>query len=653
MGNLSKEYSWTEKGTLHSELYDDDYFKDGKGLEEGRYVYLEGNDFYQKLEQDFDQLVIGELGFGTGLNFLTAWQDFEKHCDDSQKKLLFVSCEKHLLDKATFTQALEGFRVEFGEKIDQVLAKIPQVTTGFHLLSFANSRVQLLLLLGDATECLRSFEGKVDMWFLDGFAPAKNPDMWSDKLIQQLARHSKKGTSFSTFTAAREIRDRLTNFGFEVERTKGFAWKKHMIRGVFTGFDQPPSLLKPYFRLPKTEAPKAGASVAIIGAGLAGTSLAYRLSQEDLKLTLFDKADHVASGASGNPYGMLQPLISKKPDFLGKMTEAGFCRSFNHIQELGLEHKKGLYEFAIDKSREQRLSEGSERYEKSYSDFQSAEEVEQALDLETGMQASFQSLSLAVSPKEICERNLIESHVDLKLGKEIVKLDRVADKWRLEDHLGEVYEFDLVIMANARACRQFEQCADYPVRAARGQLVTIPKEFLNAEVNYSLNFKDYLLPEYKGGHVLGATFHVDDFDESVRLEDSEILLEKLRKALPGLLKDSVEASELKARVAFRAVTPERFPIIGPAMDKTVYDEQYGDLYFGKPIKRYPDAVYHPNLYLSVAHGSRGLVSTMWAADIIADLIYQRPLSVSHELWNCIHPGRFAVREYKRKLDENR
>ena len=649
MENKNTQYSWTDKGTLHSKLYDDVYFKDGKGLEEGRYVFLEGNQFYQKLETDFDQLAIGELGFGTGLNFLTAWSDFEKNCQDPSKKLLFVTCEKHLLDQATFSQALEGFREEFRNKVDQLLAKIPAIDTGFHLLHFDNSRVQLLLLLGDATDCLRSFEGKVDMWFLDGFAPAKNPEMWSDKLIQQIARHSKKATSFATFTAAREIRERLENFGFEVERIKGFAWKKHMIRGVFTGFDAPPSLLKPYFRLAKGKIPKPEGKVAIIGAGLAGTSLAYRLSQENLHITLFDKADHIASGASGNPYGMLMPLISKKPDLLGKMTEAGFFRSLNHIHELGLDHKSGLYEFAIDQGREQRLSEGSERYADDYSHFQSSEIVNKVLALNTDLPASYQSLSLAVSPKKLCEANLAHSEVELKLNTEIVKLEQSDDQWNLEDQNGDNYAFDIVIIANARACREFEQCAHYPIRSARGQLVTIPKDMLNTEVNYSLNFKDYFLPEYKGSHVLGATFHVDDFDESIRKEDSEALLEKLSKALPGLIKDEVKAADLQARVAFRAVTPERFPIIGAAIDKKAYDEQYGDLYYGKPISRYPDAVYHPNLYLSVAHGSRGLMSSMWAADIICNLIYQRPLNISHELWNSIHPGRFAVREYKRKL----
>lgn len=650
MSESDSLYTWTDKGTLQSKIYDEVYFTDGKGLDEARYVFLDGNNFTERLQEDFDQIVIAELGFGTGLNFLTTWADFEKECTDSSKKLLFVSCEKHFLGLETFKKALENYRDEFGDKLDALLAKIPRINTGSHLLSFDNSRIQLLLLLGDATDSLKSFEGKVDMWFLDGFSPAKNPEMWNDKLIQQVARHSKKGTTFATFTAVTELRKRLAHFGFEVERIKGFGYKKHMCRGVFTAFDQAPSLTKPYFRPASAKLPAKGAKVAIIGAGLAGTSLAYRLSQENLEISLFDQAPEIASGASGNPYGMLMPLISKKPDLLGKMTEAGFFRSLHHIEALDLEHQRGLYEFAIDKTRELRLEEGSRRHDELYSDFQSRDTVEEALNFKTAMPASYQDLSLAASPKELCEENLRQSDIELKLNTEITELQKDGDAWILKDQNGQSYHFDIVIVANAYACRKFTQCEHYPIRQARGQLVTIPKEFLKQELKHSLNFKDYLLPEKEGGHVLGATFHVDDFCEDVRLEDSQALLAKLNKALPGLLKETVKAEDLAARVAFRAVTPERFPIIGQAIDKESYDEQYGDLYFGKPISRYPHAKYHSNLYLSVAHGSRGLVSAVWAADIVANLIYQRPLPVSHELWNSIHPGRFLVREYKRKLN---
>ncbi|MQU62797.1 tRNA (5-methylaminomethyl-2-thiouridine)(34)-methyltransferase MnmD, partial [Pseudomonas sp. FSL R10-1350] len=247
------QLDWDDQGRPHSRLFDDVYFSDKSGLEETRYVFIEQN----ALRERFSALpanahfVIGETGFGTGLNFLCAWQLFDETAHP-EARLHFISAEKYPLTRADLQRALALWS-ELAHYSEQLLASYWAIHPGFQTLSLANGRVTLTLLIGDALEQLPQLDAQVDAWFLDGFAPAKNPDMWTPELFAQLARLAAPESTLSTFTSTGWVRRALNEAGFKMRRTPGIGHKWEILRGVFLGLPDtaaPGATVKPWFARP-------------------------------------------------------------------------------------------------------------------------------------------------------------------------------------------------------------------------------------------------------------------------------------------------------------------------------------------------------------------------------------------------------------------
>jgi tRNA 5-methylaminomethyl-2-thiouridine biosynthesis bifunctional protein len=216
--------------------FQDVYFSTDNGLLETDYVFLQGNGLATHwLKATLQTFNIAETGFGTGLSFLCAakyWLEIAPQ----QAKLHFISVEKYPLNMQDITTALNLWP-QLNAVSEPFLAQYESLTNGVQSISLFNNRVQLSLLIGDATECFSQITDKIDAWFLDGFAPAKNPDMWQSALFQQMARLSKPNTTFSTFTSAGGVRRGLINAGFEVSKQTGFGKKREMLTGRFTGIN--------------------------------------------------------------------------------------------------------------------------------------------------------------------------------------------------------------------------------------------------------------------------------------------------------------------------------------------------------------------------------------------------------------------------------
>ena len=214
----------------YSEIFDDIYFSPEDGPAETRYVFLDGNNLPENFK-DKDLFTIGETGFGTGLNFLMAWQAFEQQHAEGQK-LHFISFEKYPLNKEDIKNAMGEFFPD--EMMEAFLAAYPNEFLGVYEVDI-NEHIRLTLIFGDINDEIQKLEEKVDAWFLDGFAPSKNPDMWTETVFKNMARLSQDGTTIATFTAAGHVRRGLAEVGFEVEKTKGFGRKRDMTRGVYRG----------------------------------------------------------------------------------------------------------------------------------------------------------------------------------------------------------------------------------------------------------------------------------------------------------------------------------------------------------------------------------------------------------------------------------
>ncbi len=211
---------WRNNSIPVSKDFDDPYFSIADGVGEANYVFIEGNDLKKRLRTDFK---IGELGFGIGLNLLSlikVWTDLGR-----EGKIFFTSFEAYPLNQEDVAYALSHFPI-FANLTNQLLDALNHNLTNFEI-----ENVKVKLIFGDARETITKWQDKVDAWFLDGFSPKKNPEMWEESLLACVQDKTKIGGTFSTYTAAGQVRRNLSKAGFEVSKIAGFGNKRHMLSG--------------------------------------------------------------------------------------------------------------------------------------------------------------------------------------------------------------------------------------------------------------------------------------------------------------------------------------------------------------------------------------------------------------------------------------
>ncbi|MDP3086863.1 MAG: tRNA (5-methylaminomethyl-2-thiouridine)(34)-methyltransferase MnmD [Methylotenera sp.] len=222
--------------------FQDVYFSSDNGLLETEYVFLLGNDLSSRWQKTNNCLfTIAETGFGTGLNFLCASQLWLSTAPE-HATLHFISVEKYPLSLNDLTRALDCWP-ELKELAEPLLANYENLLIDETPLSLYNNRVRLSLLIGDATMCLAKLatnpknknEAFIDAWFLDGFSPSKNSEMWRPELFVQMALLSNTATTLATFTSAATVRRDLITAGFKINKQTGFGKKREMLRGRFLG----------------------------------------------------------------------------------------------------------------------------------------------------------------------------------------------------------------------------------------------------------------------------------------------------------------------------------------------------------------------------------------------------------------------------------
>ncbi len=281
---------FSNKSSPEAVDFGDIYFSTDGGSEETKTVFLEACGLPERwLETPY--FVIGELGFGTGLNFLETLRLWGETVNiNSNRRLHYISIEKHPLDKDQLWQALKSWSGDLSLKMSLV-KNWPGRVKGFHNLDFGT--VKLTLIHDEAIDALSQIKGHCDAWFLDGFSPSKNPDMWSPDIMLQIARLSHSDTLIGTFTVARKVRDALEAAGFIVEKKQGFGRKRDRLEARYGG--------------PNTRKTFPEIKPVIIGAGIAGASLAQSFLSRGIIPTVIDPGDGTA--ASGNPSAIIKPRL--------------------------------------------------------------------------------------------------------------------------------------------------------------------------------------------------------------------------------------------------------------------------------------------------------------------------------------------------------
>lgn len=645
------QLDWDDQGRPHSRVFDDVYFSDQSGLEETRYVFLEQNRLQERFAAlaDGGRLVIGETGFGTGLNFLCAWQLFEQHAV-AGARLHFVSVEKYPLSHADLQRAL-ALWPELKPLAEQLLAQYIAIHQGFQRLVLDNGRVTLTLLIGDALEQLPQLDAQIDAWFLDGFAPAKNPDMWTAELFAELARLAAPGSTISTFTSTGWVRRLINAAGFKMKRTPGIGHKWEILRGEFLGWpaETPePAVSKPWFARP---APLAGPRHAmVIGGGLAGCATAASLAARGWQVSLLERHGALAQEASGNPQGVLYLKLSAHGTALSQLILSGFGHTRRLLEHLhrGVDWDGcGVLQLAFNAKEAERQAQLAEAFAPGLLHLLEREPAQRQAGIALEHGGLFYPEGGWVHPPALCEWQATHPRITLLQHHEALELQRVDGQWQAHGRDGLLASASVVVLAGAAEIKRFAFSADLPLKRIRGQITKLAQTAQSQALATVVCAEGYVAPARLGEHTLGASFDFKSDDLTPTAAEHAGNLDMLREISADLAQrlgaDHMAPEQLEGRAAFRCTSPDYLPIVGPLAERGAFDEAYAAL--RKDARQAPDVAcpWLDGLYVNSGHGSRGLITAPLCAELLAAWLENEPLPLPRSVAEACHPLRFAVR----------
>jgi tRNA 5-methylaminomethyl-2-thiouridine biosynthesis bifunctional protein len=558
--------------------------------------------------------------------------------------------ERYPLRRADLARALHPWP-QLAPLAEALLRVWPVPEPGFHRLILEPGRVDLTLLLGDVREMLARLHGQLDAWFLDGFAPAVNESMWSESLFRQLVVCTKPGGTFSTYTAAGRVRRRLEAAGFNVEKRPGFGRKKQMSRGRLT---RAPINTDgtPWFHLPQSAACGPRAAV-VIGAGLAGTATAQALARRGWRVMLVERHDAPARAASGNAAGIIAPPIAGDRNPMQRWATAAYRYALRHFRGLGeaVEWAScGALIAAWDersRRRQQRFLEVLKPPPETVYPVD-AVEASRLCGLAVAWDGLYAPDGSWVHPPSVCRAQLQQRGIRALFGQEARSLERCGDGWRVLGPEGRlIASAPLVVVAGGEDAAALLQTSGLPLRAVRGQVTELEATSRSGNLGVVVCGPGYATPARNGRHCIGATYDLEARDGEPSERDHRRNRELLGRFFPELA-DTLADSPAAGRVAFRCVSPDHLPLVGPAPDEEEFRRAYADLHRGFPPSRYPPAPCHLGLYVNAGHGSRGLAYAPLAAELLAAMIGGEPLPLERDLVNSLHPARFLVRELRKR-----
>jgi tRNA 5-methylaminomethyl-2-thiouridine biosynthesis bifunctional protein len=569
-----------KEGTPYSEAFGDVYHSESGGPAQSRFVFLQGNEV-EKRWAGRERFVILETGFGLGLNFLATWQAWRGQAG----RLHYVAVEKHPFSLQDL-RTLHGRYPEFEKEAAELHSIWPPLVPGGHRAELSGNVV--LTVFFDDIKIVRDLRLKADAVYLDGFAPAKNPDMWTPALMRSLSRLAAPGATAATWSVAAPVRHALEVTGWEVEKRKGFGEKREMLAARVMRAEEP---VRPQRK------------ATVVGAGLAGAAVCERLCARGWEVTLHERHAEPAAEASGNHAGAFHPVATPDDSVFARLTRAGFLYSLKNWSSLENVHWDacGALQLARERKEEDSQRKAAAGQPADYLQCVDREEASRHAGVPLAAGGLWFPQGGWIQP-----RSLVRSQLEA-CG------DRLKVFFNSEKH--EIGKDELVILANSSDAPKLHPIPHLRLRRVRGQLTYVPEDRIEPPHVVVLR-GGMLLPPVDGLCVVGASFDIDDDDPLPREESHAGNLERLRRIIPV----EGDFSALEGRVAFRCVAPDRLPVVGK-----IADDVYG----------------------AFAYGSRGLVWAALAAELLASELEGEPLPLEGKLADALSPQRFARRALRR------
>lgn len=609
---------FNEQGTPVAEQFDDVYFSNDGGMAETDYVFLQHNGLPDRWPQhSASYFHIGETGFGTGSNFLLTWQRFRQFRQQQPsaqcQRLYFTSFEKFPLNKADLTQALSNL-TGFDDQCPTLLSHYPVATSGCHRLLFDNGHVILDLWFGDVLDSLPQRDAAVamDAWFLDGFAPSKNPEMWQPALFEELARHSKTGTTIATYTAAGVVKRGLQAAGFQVKKTKGCGRKRDML----TASLQCSQTIHASAKVRSND-------ITIIGGGLAAVCLSLALLQKGSSVRLLCADTTLAGGASKNRQGALYPNLHAEPSLPSLIQAAAFQFSRSY-------YPQQPFSFAYDWCgvQHQACTPQLLKRQGKITHFWPADLVQALTPEQASVQAGVKLPFPAVlypsggwlSPQEFCQSAGVylqqQLTFDLQLEWPAQRITTTPHGWLIEGLQQQSLACATLVLALGHQTNQLLTTAPLPIQGIRGQVSYVEQPAL-ASLKTVLCHKGYLAPAWQGLHAVGATFDRNRSDDKVLASDNCANLELVNTSLKQ--PDWFQHSYVReARAGVRATVPDRLPLFGR------WSEQQQDC------------------YVLTGLGARGLLFAPLLAEALACELLAEPSPLPLNWQQALHAERYQT-----------
>ncbi|WP_340600662.1 FAD-dependent 5-carboxymethylaminomethyl-2-thiouridine(34) oxidoreductase MnmC [Acinetobacter sp. HZNU-JH01] len=606
-----------------SKQFGDVYFSKDNGLLETRHVFLNGNDLSERLSQlnDYQYFCVGETGFGTGLNILTLWQLWQQIRPNNHSHLHVISVEKFPLRRTDLIRALNAWP-ELAPLAQKLIAQYPLPIAGCHRLSFPEERFSIDLWLGDAQDIFPNIPKTqtVHAWFLDGFAPSCNPDMWQENVLNNIVRLSDFGTTFASFSVAGVLKRGLKQHGIQISRPRGFGHKREMLKAIWLNqaSSETHSIdsIKTVIRAQNEQIPQftKQQKIAIIGAGIAGLSTAWAFAQRGHQITIYEQNEPL-SGASGNPLALLNPKLCP------------IEQAHEHLMTLSWQHALNFYarfkafraiqveQMALKNPDE--LLQLAEQYPDQVLTTHTSDEIRP--------QTEFPSLTLqqagAVAPHQLRDEILQHPNIAVKKAK-VSRLNSIGTQtelWQDQHHLATA---DHVIVCCAKqSAALFDH---YPVlKPIRGQVSWVKNTNQALSLEQAYSYGGYCMQLDSSQLILGASFYPNRDDTEVLLEDHVHNYQLIHSIFPTYAEQLSATDTWQGRASVRAQTLDYFPLVGKIQNN-------------RPI------------YTFAGLGSKGFLFAPLCSEILVALVLGELCPVPQSLLSKLDPQRFQKKAKVKK-----
>ncbi|MCE7877553.1 MAG: bifunctional tRNA (5-methylaminomethyl-2-thiouridine)(34)-methyltransferase MnmD/FAD-dependent 5-carboxymethylaminomethyl-2-thiouridine(34) oxidoreductase MnmC [Betaproteobacteria bacterium PRO3] len=614
-------------GTPLSERYGDVYHSADSGPGQARHVFLGGNGLPGRW-RGRDAFVVLETGFGLGLNFLATWDAWRR--DGSRPgRLDYIAIEKHPLARDDLATVLARYP-EFGDLARRLAERWPSPLPGTHRRDFGG--VVLTVVFDDIASALARLSAAADAVYLDGFAPARNPDMWTPAVLRTVARRMRTGATCATWSTARAVRDALSEAGVACELRPGFGHKREMLAGtlVRSARSRHPAT--------RTREPYPEQHAIIVGAGLAGASAAASLAARGWRTTIIEAASAPATGASSLWAGSVHPLIARDDSRLARLSRAAFLHALDAWREREREghtaawRRCGVLQLARRPGNESgwRAAIESLGFPPEFVRLVEQPEACALSGIEVGRPGLwFPEGGYACAPRVVrawLDAALAHPGSRLVASTRVERIERAHDLWNAIDASGAtIAAAPVVVLANANDLARMSPVA-LPLRSVRGQVTYVPSDDRPAPRSVVIG-NGYVLPPVDGRIVTGSSYDLESAEPAPTVEAHAGNLARLGELAPALAA-GLDPRTLDGGVGFRAVASDRMPIVGALGDPANTDQP-------------------PGRYAIGAFASRGLTWAALMGEFLASTIEGDPLPIESDLAEAIDPGRFVRRARRR------